>query len=159
MLRPAEAVSAEWSEIDFKKKLWFIPAFKMKKVRSGQFPHTVPLSSQMFDILAMLKPLTGDYKFVFPHYSNPHKSMSKETIANALREIGYMGKQDSHGLRSVARTYLEDKGQDFNLSGACLAHKIGDESSRAYILTGRVELRRPVMQLWGDYVEACSPKP
>ena len=60
MLRPAEAVSAEWSEIDFKKKLWFIPALKIKKVRSGQVPHTVPLSSQMFDILAMLKPLTGD---------------------------------------------------------------------------------------------------
>ena len=159
MLRPAEAVSAEWSEIDFKKKLWFIPALKMKKVRSGQFPHTVPLSTQMLDILEVLKPLTGDYKFIFPHYSNPNKSMSSETITNALREIGYKGRQDSHGLRSVARTYLEDKGQDFNLSEACLAHKIGDESSRSYIHTQRVELRRPIMQLWGDYVEACSPKP
>ena len=31
MVRPAEAVSVEWSEIDFDKKLWTIPAEKMKK--------------------------------------------------------------------------------------------------------------------------------
>ena len=31
MVRPAGAVSVEWSEIDFDKKLWTIPAIKMKK--------------------------------------------------------------------------------------------------------------------------------
>ena len=40
MVRPAEAVSVEWSEIDFDKKLWTIPAIKMKKTRQGQFPTT-----------------------------------------------------------------------------------------------------------------------
>lgn len=65
MVRPAEAVSVEWSEIDFDKKLWVIPAIKMKKTRQGQFDHTVPLSSQMIAILKELKPITGECKYVF----------------------------------------------------------------------------------------------
>ena len=39
MVRPAEAVSVEWSEIDFNKKLWFIPAEKMKKTRKDRVSH------------------------------------------------------------------------------------------------------------------------
>lgn len=156
MLRPAEAVSVEWSEIDFKKSLWVIPAEKMKKTRKGAFPHSVPLSKQMIKILDELRPITGMNKFVFPHYNLPNRSMSKEAIANALREIGYKGIQDSHGLRSIARTYLEEQAIDFRLAESCLSHKIGDETSRAYNRTDYIELRRPVMELWGDYVEQCD---
>jgi phage integrase family site-specific recombinase len=156
MVRPAEAVSVEWSEIDFTKKLWTIPAIKMKKTKQGQFPHIVPLSSQMLAILEELKPITGEKKFVFPHHHLPNKSMSKEIIANSLRKIGYKDIQDSHGLRSIARTYLEEKAVDFRLSESCLAHKIGDSTSQAYNRYDYIELRRPVMQLWGDYVEQCE---
>ncbi len=77
MVRPAEAVSVGWSEIDFDKELWTIPAIKMKKTRQGQFPHTVPLSSLMVDILEQLKPITGQNKFIFSHYSKPNQSASK----------------------------------------------------------------------------------
>lgn len=156
MVRPAEAVSAEWSEIDFDKKLWFIPAEKMKKTRKGQYPHTVPLSAQMLKILENLRPITGINKFVFPHYSQPNKSMSKETITNALRKLGYQGIQDSHGLRSIARTYLEEQAVDFRAAESCLAHRIGNETSQAYNRAEYIELRRPLMQLWGDYCEQCG---
>ncbi|WGE43033.1 tyrosine-type recombinase/integrase [Actinobacillus equuli] len=156
MVRPAEAVSIEWSEIDFDKNLWFIPAEKMKKTRKGQFPHTVPLSSQMLKILESLRPITSVNKFVFPHYSQPNKSMSKETITNALRKIGYQGIQDSHGLRSIARTYLEEQAVDFRAAESCLAHRIGNETSQAYNRAEYIELRRPLMQLWGDYCEFCG---
>lgn len=156
MVRPAEAVSVEWSEIDFSKQLWTIPAIKMKKTRQGQFPHTVPLSSLMLEILEELKPITGYNKFVFSHYSKPNQSASKELIANALRKIGYKGIQDSHGLRSIARTYLENQAVDFRLAESCLAHRIGDKTSQAYNRYDYVELRRPVMQLWSDFVEQCE---
>lgn len=156
MVRPAEAVSVEWSEIDFSKQLWTIPAIKMKKTRQGQFPHTVPLSSLMLEILEELKPITGYNKFVFSHYSKPNQSASKELIANALRKIGYKGIQDSHGLRSIARTYLENQAVDFRLAESCLAHRIGDKTSQAYNRYDYVELRRPVMQLWSDLVERCE---
>ena len=156
MVRPAEAVSVEWSEIDFDKKLWTIPAIKMKKTRQGQFPHVVPLSSLMLKILEELKPITGDNKFVFSHYSKPNHSASKELIANALRKIGYKGIQDAHGLRSIARTFLENQAVDFRLAESCLAHRVGDKTSQAYNRYDYVELRRPVMQLWSNYCESCG---
>ena len=158
MVRPAEAVSVEWSEIDFDKKLWTIPAIKMKKTRQGQFPHVVPLSSLMLKILEELKPITGDNKFVFSHYSKPNHSASKELIANALRKIGYKGIQDAHGLRSIARTFLENQAVDFRLAESCLAHRVGDKTSQAYNRYDYVELRRPVMQLWSNFVECCQKK-
>jgi len=156
MVRPAEAVSVEWSEIDFDKKLWTIPAIKMKKTRQGQFPHIVPLSSLMLKILEELKPITGGDKFVFSHYHKPNQSASKELIANALRKIGYKGIQDAHGLRSIARTFLEDQQVDFRIAESCLAHSIGNKTSQAYNRYDYVELRRPVMQLWSDFVEQCE---
>jgi integrase len=47
MLRPGELRSAEWSEIDFDKKQWKIPAEKMKMRRD----HIIPLSIQAIEIL------------------------------------------------------------------------------------------------------------
>lgn len=156
MVRPAEAVSVEWAEIDFVKNLWVIPAIKMKKTKQGQFSHIVPLSSQMLSLLQELKPITGQHCFVFPHNHLPNRSASKELVANALRKIGYKGIQDSHGLRSIARTYLEEQAIDFRIAESCLAHKIGDSTSQAYNRYDYVELRRPAMQIWGDYVEKCE---
>lgn len=46
MVRPAEAVSVEWVEIDWNEKLWHIPAEKMKKTKKGANCHIVPLSTQ-----------------------------------------------------------------------------------------------------------------
>lgn len=159
MLRPADAVSVEWSEIDFDKSVWHIPAVKMKKVKTGKFDHSVPLSRQMLAILAELRPITGQSLFVFPkNGTSRNASMSSETITRALRKIGYQGIQDSHGLRSVARTFLEDQAVDFRHAEACLAHKVGDSTSQAYNRADYIELRRPLMQQWGDYVEQCSPK-
>ena len=128
----------------------------MKKTRQGQFPHIVPLSSLMMDILKELKPITGDDKFVFSHYHKPNQSASKELIANALRKIGYKGIQDAHGLRSIARTFLEDRQVDFRIAESCLAHSIGNKTSQSYNHYDYVKLRRPVMQLWSDFVEQCE---
>lgn len=156
MVRPAEAVSVEWSEIDFDKALWYIPAEKMKKARNGALAHTVPLSTQMLAILQALKPITGDRRFVFPSFTSPNKSMSKETVASALREMGYQGEQSAHGLRSIGKTYLEDKLIDFRLIESSLSHRVGNKVNQAYNRTDYLEARRPIMQLWGDYVEQCS---
>lgn len=62
MVRPKEAVSAEWCEIDLEKRLWTIPAEKMKGGKRG---HIVPLSSQVVRLLEKMKTMTGGEKFVF----------------------------------------------------------------------------------------------
>ena len=43
LARAAEAANAQWCEIDLTKRLWTIPAERMKKRRE----HVVPLSHQM----------------------------------------------------------------------------------------------------------------
>lgn len=62
MVRPGEAIKAEWSEIDFDSGLWIIPAHKMKCHRE----HVVPLSSQAISILRTMQEIKrGRYVFFF----------------------------------------------------------------------------------------------
>lgn len=156
MVRPAEAVSVEWCEIDWFEKLWTIPADKMKKTKKGANSHTVPLSTQAIAILEKMKAISGNSRFVFPHYSKPNQPMNKETANKAINSMGYAGRQTAHGLRAVARTWLAENGVGYEVAEACLAHAVGSEVSQVYNRSTYLEQRKPVMQAWGDYVEQCS---
>ena len=59
-VRSANIRFAEWVEIDFNKKLWVIPAHKMKTKEE----HTLPLSNQAITILKEIEPYTKDSKFM-----------------------------------------------------------------------------------------------
>ena len=156
MVRPAEAVSVEWSEIDWNERLWHIPAEKMKKTKKGANSHTVPLSTQALAILHKMRNISGNSKFVFAHYSKPNQPMSKETANKAINKMGYAGRQTAHGLRAVARTWLAENNVPYEVAEACLAHAVGSEVSLVYNRSTYLEQRKPVMQLWGDYIEQCS---
>jgi integrase len=60
--RPGEIRQMEWSEIDVEKAVWTIPVAKMKMRQA----HVVPLSRQALAILAEMRQLSGDGRFVFP---------------------------------------------------------------------------------------------
>lgn len=156
MVRPAEAVSVEWSEIDWHERLWHIPAEKMKKTRKGANAHIVPLSTQAFTILKELQSVTGSQRFVFAHYSKPNQPMNKETANTAIKRMGYKGKLTSHGLRSIASTYLNELMIHKDVVEACLAHAVEGDIRRVYNRSNYLEHRKPVMQQWGDYVEKCG---
>lgn len=156
MVRPREAVSVEWAEINFDKKLWTIPPEKMKGTRKGRFQHIVPLSTQALRILERIKPITGHLKHVFPHYSRHNEPMNSSTANVALKRMGYKDTMIAHGMRSLARTYLADNDVSHDVAEACLAHTVGNTVSQAYNKSTYLEQRTDVMQLWGDYVERCS---
>ena len=84
-VRPGELRHAEWSEIDFKNKIWRIPADKMKN-RMG---HVVPLASQVLVLLREIEPFTGRGRYVFPSFRTTTRPMSENTINAALRRLGY----------------------------------------------------------------------
>jgi integrase len=67
-VRPGERRSAEWSEIDFDRAEWRIPASKIMKMRET---HIVPLSRQGLAILREVYPLTGRGRYVFPCHRTP----------------------------------------------------------------------------------------
>ncbi|WP_386692736.1 MULTISPECIES: tyrosine-type recombinase/integrase [unclassified Lonepinella] len=156
MVRPSEASNAEWSEIDFNQKLWTIPAKRMKRRNE----HIVPLSTQAIEILNVMQQFNGNKQYVFQSARNPHKPMNSQTVNKALIDLGYKNKLDGHGLRSIASTYLNEY-EPFispDVIEACLSHGIKDRVRRAYNRSNYLEQRKPVMQLWSEYIEKCTPK-
>lgn len=152
MVRPNEATEAEWVEIDLDKKLWTIPAERMK----AREPHIVPLSTQAVRLLEQMKAISGRFKYIFTKRGNYHAPMSIESINAALKRMGYQGKQTAHGLRGLARTYLAEQSITHEHAEACLAHKTGGNVSLAYNHSTYLEQRKAIMQLWGDFIERCQ---
>ncbi len=98
LLRPGEVAKAEWSEIDFDSRVWTIPAAKMKMRRE----HQVSLSQQALDVLAEVKAINGNRRYVFATYED--KPLSGNTFNTALRIMGYDTQKEhcSHGFRTTA---------------------------------------------------------
>lgn len=154
MVRPSEASNATWSEIDLEKALWTIPAKRMKK----RNPFVIPLSSQAIAILDKMKSISPKSEYVFQSWIKSNQPMSSQTINKMLSDLGYKDKQTAHGLRTIGRTYLAEQRIDYEVAEMCISHKTGTQTGKIYDRADFLEQRKPVMQLWGDYVEKCSPK-
>lgn len=150
-VRPGELRKAEWSEFDFDKAEWRIPAERMKSKRE----HIVPLSLQAAAILQDLQPLTGKRRHVFAG-RDPLKPMSGAAVNAALRRMGYDTKTEitGHGFRAMARTILhEELGVDRDVIEHQLAHRVPDALGTAYNRTKFLKERKAMMQRWADYLD------
>ncbi|WP_241009369.1 tyrosine-type recombinase/integrase [Aggregatibacter actinomycetemcomitans] len=152
MVRPSEASNATWYEIDLEKALWTIPAKRMKK----RNPFVIPLSSQAITILNKIKSMSVKSEYVFQSWMKPNQPMSRQTINKMLVDLGYKDRQTAHGLRTIGRTYLADQRIDYEVAEMCISHKTGTQTSKIYDRADFLEQRKPVIQLWGDYVEQCE---
>jgi integrase len=154
MVRPNEAASAEWSEIDINKMVWIIPAHKMKKKQNGD--HVVPLTPQTVALLDFIRPISGHRPFIFPSDRNPRTHCNSQTTNMALKRMGYHKKLVAHGLRSLASTTLNEQGFDGDVIEACLAHVDSNEVRRAYNRSDYLERRRKIMDWWSAHIEQAS---
>ncbi len=111
-IRSSELRFARWSEIDFRNKVWTIPATR-EAITGGCYsgrgakmrtPHIVPLSRQSVAILKQIKDISGNYELVFPGDHNQYKPLCENTVNKALRLMGGDTKQDicGHGFRAMA---------------------------------------------------------
>ena len=151
-VRPKELRCAEWSEIDFDKREWSIPASKMKM----DTDHIVPLSTQAVDILLEQKLVTGHWGgYVFPSARSPRRPMSDNAILSAFRNMGISKDQmTGHGFRAMARTILDEVlGERVELIEHQLAHAVKDSLGRAYNRTTHLPQRHEMMQRWADYLD------
>lgn len=149
-LRPGELRHAEWTEFDFDKAEWRIPAGKMKMKEQ----HIVPLSSQAVGILREIQPLTGRGRYVFPSERGDSRPMSENTINAALRRMGYAKEEmTGHGFRSMASTLLHELGLPHAVIERQLAHGERNKVSAAYNFAEHLPERRVMMQTWGDYLD------
>lgn len=149
-VRPGELRHAEWSEFDFDKAEWRIPASKMKMKEQ----HIVPLSAQAIAILQEIKPITGHGRYVFPSERGGSRPMSENTINGALRRLGYTkDEMTGHGFRSMASTLLHELQYPHNVIERQLAHGERNKVSASYNFAEYLPERRAMMQEWADYLD------
>lgn len=152
MTRPAEAATARWADIDSERKVWTIPAERMKKRRA----HIIPLTAQAMALLEAIKPYSGHREYVFPADRNPRTHCNSQTANMALKRMGFQGRLVSHGMRSMASTILNEHGWDPELIEVALAHVDKDEVRSAYNRADYVERRRPMMAWWSDHIQEAA---
>ena len=152
--RPGELRHAEWQEIDFIKKLWSIPAGRMKMKK----PHVVPLSEQALSILHRLYKVTGNGKYLFPSISSNAKPISDNAMNSALRRMGFTKEEFvSHGWRAVFRTLADEVLHERpDIIEAQLAHQVKDALGRAYNRTSFLKERHNLMDRWADYLDGLK---
>lgn len=152
--RSTEIFGCTWSEIDFKNKLWIVPAERMK---SGRV-HRVPLSDQAMDILNRVPRLYG-CEYVFA--SRKNGKLSNMAMVLLMRRLNLKSDRGEvavpHGFRSSFRDWA---GDCTNFAGdvaeMALAHVVEDETEAAYRRGDMLQKRRALMQQWGDYCFGAS---
>ncbi|MCO6551641.1 MAG: tyrosine-type recombinase/integrase [Gilliamella sp.] len=153
LTRPSEAVGAKWEEINLDKKLWSIPAERMKMDR----PHNIPLSPQAIKILEIMKSINHKSEFVFPTARPPYnKPMSSQTANMAIKRMGYKDKLVAHGLRALASTALNEQGFNYDVIESALSHVDKNAVRRAYNKAEYEHQKRIMLDWWGDFVEQAS---
>lgn len=153
LVRPGEAAGTMWCEIDADKRLWIIPAERMKKRRE----HRVPLSDEMLWILEQLKALGQHSPFVFPSRVHRNRPMHSETVNKALRRMGYTGELVSHGFRALGSTAMNEAGFSPDVIEAVLAHVDTNRIRAAYNRATYLEQRAELMAWWSQQVSASLP--
>lgn len=149
--RPGELRNAAWSEFDFDKATWTIPAGRMKMRRE----HHVPLPRQAIAILEELRAYTGQGVLVFPGTRSVSRPISENTLNAALRRLGYNKDEvTSHGFRASASTLLNESGKFTpDAIERALAHQDPDEIRRAYSRGAFWQERVSMAQWWADHLD------
>ena len=152
MTRPIEAATTRWADIDIEKKIWTIPAERMKKRRT----HIIPLTEQALAILEAIKPYSGYREYVFPADRDPRTHCNSQTANMALKRMGFEGRLVSHGMRSMASTILNERRWDPELIEVALAHVDKDGVRSTYNRAEYIELRREMMAWWSEHIQEAA---
>lgn len=151
-VRTKELRFFEWSEIDYYKNVWRIPAHKMKKRQD----HIIPLSSQAMAIIERMRPLTEKTSYVFYNFSK-NKPYSEAWFNQALRCMGYTGdlypKMTGHGFRQLASTGLYEMQFSEDVIEIQLAHLEQSSVKKRYDLSAHLAERQMMMNQWANHLD------
>ena len=141
--RYSEAALAEWDEINWERKVWTVPAQRMKAKR----PHAVPLSDAA---LAVLRAVHADAGMIFRGMRDG-RPLSDVALAKAIKRHTNTP-ATTHGMRSTFRDWAGDCTHfPREVAEAALAHVVGDETEIAYRRADALEKRRELMTEWSNY--------
>ena len=155
-VRSGSVRQAEWSEIDFERKLWIIPAEHTK----ARQEHRVPLQPQAIKLLRSI-PIVAGSNMIFP--SPRGKALSDMALSQLMRGMRDRGeltvKAVPHGFRSTFRDWAaEQTTYPDEIRKAASGHSTGDVVKEAYQRSDLLEKRRRLMDEWAKYCDlsACE---
>jgi integrase len=145
--RSGEILGMRWSEIDLDKKIWTVPANRMKAGRE----HRVPLSGRAVSILKQLAKISaGDFVFPGQARSKPLSNMAMEMVLRRMK----IEDATVHGFRSSFRDWAGNVSSfPREVVETALAHVLGDKTEQAYRRSDALEKRRKLMEAWAAYCE------
>lgn len=157
--RTGEARLATWGEIDLDRRVWTVPAARMKGARE----HRVPLTDAALAVLAQVAALRRSHdpaEFIFPgqRRGKPLSVMAAEMTLRRMAKVApgepappWAG-VTPHGMRSAFRDWAGEETQfPREIAEAALAHVVGDATERAYRRGDALERRRALMDAWATY--------
>lgn len=156
MVRKGELVNATWDEVDFKNKVWTIPAERMKAKRA----HNVYLSEQAIDLIVAFQIYSEGSPYLLPGRINRRQPIANSSlnrvIANCIKCINKDEQRIDdftvHDLRRTGSTLLHEMGFNSDWIEKSLAHE--QQGVRAvYNKAEYAEQRKEMMQRWADQVD------
>ncbi len=147
MTRPGEVRGAKKQEFDLEKRVWTIPAERMKMRRE----HKVPLSDQAMKIVNENWSEIEAVELIFPSLISNRKWLSENAFNSALRRMGYSQEEvTAHGFRVTASTLLNEREYNGDFIEAALAHQDKNVIRRTYNRSTYWDQRVQLMQEWAD---------
>lgn len=156
MVRKGELVNATWDEVDFKNKVWTIPAERMKAKRA----HNVYLSEQALDLIVAFQIYSEGSAYLLPGRINRRQPIANSSLNRVIANcIKFINKDEQriddftvHDLRRTGSTLLHEMGFNSDWIEKSLAHE--QQGVRAvYNKAEYAEQRKEMMQLWADQVD------
>ncbi|WP_298199803.1 site-specific integrase [Novosphingobium sp.] len=150
--RSGEIRGCEWKEFDLSKRLWTVPAERMK----AGVVHIVPLSEAALEVLKRADTFRAPASdLVFPG-QNPKRPLSDMTLLKILRDKDLT--VTVHGFRSSFRDWVaEETSFPGEVAEAALAHTIPNKVEAAYRRTDFLEKRKALMAEWARFCMAGGP--
>ena len=156
-VRSGEARLADWSEIDFAKGEWRIPAARTKTRKELR----QPLSAPALDVFEQARELSGGPSpsgYVFPSPVKRGKPLSETVLFGLLGRCALRDLTTVHGLRASFRTWAsEQTDADFAVMELSLGHKVGSAVVNAYARGQLVAKRRFLMSQWAAFLTGTLP--
>ena len=146
--RTSEIIGAKWVEISLEKKVWTVPANRMKVGKE----HRVPLCSRAIEILTTITSNRNPDEHIFSGWKQ-NTGLSNNALLALLKK---MGRSDitTHGFRSTFRDWAAEEAHTFanETIELALAHTIKNKAEAAYRRGDQLERRRELMVAWSEYI-------
>lgn len=149
--RPSEVRCLTWSQYNKDENLLNMYASKVN------IDHVVILPRQARELMQILEDnRLPNNDYIFPtHFHGRNQPLSEGATRKALEKLGYKGEQTMHGLRTTARTLLDEElEQNTRHLESQLTHKNKDPNGLSYNRSKYKNQRARIMQKWADYLDA-----